>query len=58
MIIISEMAGDIQALSTYLSDRTHTTKVVVTSNSTQNKDLGATKLTHFELPADLANGRL
>ncbi|ELU02415.1 hypothetical protein CAPTEDRAFT_160880 [Capitella teleta] len=48
------MPGDVQALSTIVNEKEGFTKVVATANSTDKKEMGATKLIHFNLPHHLA----
>ena len=50
------MPGVIHGISMYMSEKTTNTKVVVSSNSTTAKKLGANKITHFMLPDDLSKG--
>lgn len=54
---LAAMPGDVQALSTIVNEKEGFTKVVATANSTDKKEMGATKLIHFNLPHHLATGQ-
>ena len=51
-----EVPGEIEGISTLYDDKTRATKVVLSTNTTNNEKLGATKIIQFDLPGDINEG--
>ncbi len=57
VVSISDVAGDVKALSVYYEEKDKFTKVVVASSVDTDKDAPANKLLYFDLPPDIHVGK-
>ena len=56
VFVHTAIPGEVKAIGTYLNEASGVTKVVVTTNTTENRRLAASKLFHFDLPATVNEG--